>query len=64
MLKIQHRHPEAYHGCFEKTVGALGGGEEADEIEPQAKAAGLDLIRLIAPTTDEARLREQLGVVV
>ena len=30
--------------------------EEADEIEPQAKAAGLDLIRLVAPTTDEARL--------
>jgi tryptophan synthase alpha chain len=30
--------------------------EEADEIEPQAKAAGLDLIRLVAPTTDEVRL--------
>lgn len=30
--------------------------EEADEIEPPARAAGLDLIRLVAPTTDEARL--------
>jgi tryptophan synthase alpha chain len=30
--------------------------EEADEIEPQAKANGLDLIRLVAPTTDDARL--------
>ncbi len=30
--------------------------EEADEIEPQAKAAGLDLIRLVAPTTDDDRL--------
>ncbi|UPY38731.1 tryptophan synthase subunit alpha [Sediminicoccus sp. KRV36] len=30
--------------------------EEAHEIEPQARAAGLDLIRLVAPTTDDARL--------
>jgi tryptophan synthase alpha chain len=35
--------------------------EEADEIEPQAKANGLDLIRLIAPTTDEARLPRVLA---
>jgi tryptophan synthase alpha chain len=35
--------------------------EEADEIEPQAKAQGLDLIRLIAPTTDEARLPRVLA---
>ncbi|MDI3309413.1 MAG: tryptophan synthase subunit alpha [Acetobacteraceae bacterium] len=35
--------------------------EEADEIEPQAKAAGLDLIRLVAPTTDEQRLPRVLA---
>jgi tryptophan synthase alpha chain len=35
--------------------------EEADEIEPQAKAQGLDLIRLVAPTTDEARLPRVLA---
>ncbi|PWS38896.1 tryptophan synthase subunit alpha [Falsiroseomonas bella] len=35
--------------------------EEADEIEPDARAHGLDLIRLIAPTTDEARLPRVLG---
>jgi len=35
--------------------------EEADEIEPDAKANGLDLIRLIAPTTDEARLPRVLA---
>ena len=35
--------------------------EEADEIEPQAKAHGLDLIRLIAPTTDDARLPRVLA---
>ncbi|GGG20128.1 tryptophan synthase alpha chain [Caldovatus sediminis] len=35
--------------------------EEADEIEPQAKASGLDLIRLVAPTTDEARLPRVLA---
>ncbi len=35
--------------------------EEADEIEPSAKAEGLDLIRLVAPTTDEARLPRVLG---
>jgi tryptophan synthase alpha chain len=35
--------------------------EEADEIEPQAKAAGLDLIRLVAPTTDDARLPRVLA---
>ena len=35
--------------------------EEADEIEPQARAQGLDLIRLVAPTTDEARLPRVLG---
>jgi hypothetical protein len=36
VLKIHRRHPETYDGFFEKTVGALGGGEEADEFEPQA----------------------------
>ncbi|APT58895.1 tryptophan synthase subunit alpha [Roseomonas gilardii] len=30
--------------------------EEADELAPFATAQGLDLIRLIAPTTDDARL--------
>jgi tryptophan synthase alpha chain len=35
--------------------------EEADEIEPQAKAQGLDMIRLIAPTTDDARLPRVLS---
>jgi tryptophan synthase alpha chain len=35
--------------------------EEADEIEPQARAASLDLIRLVAPTTDEARLPRVLA---
>jgi len=35
--------------------------EEADEIEPAAKANGLDLIRLIAPTTDDARLPRVLA---
>jgi tryptophan synthase alpha chain len=35
--------------------------EEADEVEPHTNAHGLDLIRLIAPTTDEARLPRVLG---
>ncbi len=35
--------------------------EEADEVEPHCRAHGLDLIRLIAPTTDEARLPRVLG---
>jgi tryptophan synthase alpha chain len=35
--------------------------EEADEIEPQARAAGLDLIRLVAPTTDDVRLPRVLA---
>ncbi|WP_198376850.1 tryptophan synthase subunit alpha [Neoroseomonas rubea] len=35
--------------------------EEADEVEPQAKANGLDLIRLVAPTTDDARLPRVLA---
>ena len=35
--------------------------EEADEIEPHARASGLDLIRLVAPTTDEARLPRVLS---
>ena len=35
--------------------------EEADEIEPQAKAQGLDLIRLVAPTTDDERLPRVLA---
>jgi tryptophan synthase alpha chain len=35
--------------------------EEADEIEPQAKVAGLDLIRLVAPTTDDAQLPRVLA---
>ncbi|HZF76653.1 MAG TPA: tryptophan synthase subunit alpha [Acetobacteraceae bacterium] len=35
--------------------------EEADEIEPQAQANGLDVIRLVAPTTDEARLPRVLS---
>jgi tryptophan synthase alpha chain len=35
--------------------------EEADEIAPDATAQGLDLIRLIAPTTGEARLPRVLN---
>ncbi|HYZ33413.1 MAG TPA: tryptophan synthase subunit alpha [Crenalkalicoccus sp.] len=35
--------------------------EEADEVEPEARAQGLDLIRLVAPTTDEARLPRVLA---
>jgi tryptophan synthase alpha chain len=35
--------------------------EEAGEIEPHARDAGLDLIRLVAPTTDEARLPRVLA---
>jgi tryptophan synthase alpha chain len=35
--------------------------EEADEVEPHARAHGLDLIRLIAPTTGEARLPRVLA---
>lgn len=35
--------------------------EEADEIEPAARANGLDLIRLVAPTTDDARLPRVLA---
>jgi len=35
--------------------------EEADEIEPHAKEQGLDLIRLVAPTTDGARLPRVLA---
>jgi tryptophan synthase alpha chain len=35
--------------------------EEAHEIEPQAKAEGLDLIRLVAPTTDDERLPKVLA---
>jgi tryptophan synthase alpha chain len=35
--------------------------EEAGELTPQAKAAGLDIIRLTAPTTDDERLRIVLG---
>lgn len=35
--------------------------EEADEVEPSARACGLDLIRLIAPTTDDARLPRVLA---
>ncbi len=35
--------------------------EEADEIEPAAKANGLDLIRLVAPTTGDERLPRVLS---
>jgi tryptophan synthase alpha chain len=35
--------------------------EEADEVEPHMRANGLDLIRLIAPTSDAARLPRILG---
>ena len=35
--------------------------EEADELIPTMTAAGLDLIRLVAPTTDDARLPVVLG---
>ena len=35
--------------------------EEAEEVEPHARARGLDLIRLVAPTTDEARMPRVLA---
>ena len=35
--------------------------EEADELQPFATAHGLDLIRLVAPTTDDARLMKVLS---
>ncbi len=35
--------------------------EEADEVAPSATAHGLDLIRLVAPTTDDARLPRVLS---
>ncbi|HLZ68078.1 MAG TPA: tryptophan synthase subunit alpha, partial [Aliidongia sp.] len=35
--------------------------EESDELTPQARAAGLDFIRLTAPTTDDARLPRVLA---
>lgn len=35
--------------------------EEADELDPHAREAGLDVIRLVAPTTDDARLPRVLG---
>jgi tryptophan synthase alpha chain len=35
--------------------------EEAEELAPDARDAGLDLIRLVAPTTDEARLPRVLA---
>ena len=35
--------------------------EEAEEIAPHARDAGLDLIRLVAPTTDDARLPRVLA---
>ncbi len=35
--------------------------EEADLLAPHAAAHGLDIIRLVAPTTDDARLRHVLG---
>jgi tryptophan synthase alpha chain len=35
--------------------------EEAEELAPHAREAGLDLIRLIAPTTDDARLPRVLA---
>jgi len=35
--------------------------EEADEVEPHARAVRLDLIRLIAPTTEETRLPQVLA---
>ncbi len=35
--------------------------EEADEVEPLTRANGLDLIRLVAPTTDDTRLPRVLA---
>lgn len=35
--------------------------EEAEELAPHARDAGLDLIRLVAPTTDDARLPRVLA---
>lgn len=35
--------------------------EEADELAPYLQAAGLDLVRLVSPTTDDARLPRVLG---
>ena len=35
--------------------------EEADELVPYLQATGLDLVRLVSPTTDDARLPRVLG---
>ena len=35
--------------------------EEADELAPHLRATGLDLVRLVSPTTDDARLPRVLG---
>lgn len=35
--------------------------EEADELLPHLQATGLDLVRLVSPTTDDARLPHVLG---
>lgn len=35
--------------------------EEADELDPHARAAGLEMIRLVAPTTDDARMPRVLA---
>ncbi len=35
--------------------------EEAEEVAPHARDAGLDLIRLVAPTTDDARMPRVLA---
>jgi tryptophan synthase alpha chain len=54
--------------CLDAAASGIDGliivdvpAEEADEVEPLAKANGLDLIRLVAPTTDDARLPKVLA---
>lgn len=54
--------------CCDATASGVDGlivvdlpPEEAEELAPDAREAGLDLIRLIAPTTDDARLPRVLA---
>ncbi len=54
--------------CADAAAGGVDGliivdlpSEEADLLLPSARAAGLDVIRLVAPTTDDARLPKVLA---
>ena len=56
---------ESYGAAFARDAAAAGvdglivvdlPSEEADSLAPQARAAGIDIIRLATPTSDDARL--------